>query len=77
MADMKRTDADDKAGHGGGVGDIGRQPIDPSSQNPGNGVPAGDVVGGTGGTGLVVDEDATPSGEDPDTEADETLGTVI
>ncbi|WP_279478901.1 hypothetical protein [Aureimonas sp. SK2] len=68
--------AQDKADHGGGIGDIGRQPLDRTSENPGQGTPAAQP-GGTGGTGLATDADPAPSGENPDTDADETLGTVV
>ena len=72
----------DQAKTGGGIGDIGRQPLDPSSENVGNADP---VIGPNGDEddaetaegGLVVDGDPTPSGEDPDDEADETLGTIV
>lgn len=76
MSDAK--DTRDTAGHGGGIGDIGRQPIDPSSENAGNATPdvqPQDEDGVVGG--LSVDEDVTPSGEDPDDTADDTLGTVV
>ncbi|WP_416357336.1 hypothetical protein ACLNGM_04260 [Aureimonas phyllosphaerae] len=76
MADVKDGTGRDEAQHGGGIGDVGRQPIDQTSENPGNGTPQ-TGPGGTGGTGLAVDEDATPSDEDPDRDADETLGTVV
>jgi hypothetical protein len=76
MTDTKRTNDADEAAHGGGIGDIARQPLDQTSENPGNATPQ-TGTGGTAGTGLAVDRDVAPSGEDPDREADETLGTVV
>ena len=76
MTDTKRTKPDDEAANGGGIGTIGRQPVDQTSQNPGQGTPDA-PGGGTGGTGLSTERDAAASGEDPDREADETLGTVV
>lgn len=76
MTDTQQDDTRDGAENGGGIGDVGRQPVDQTAENPGNGMPQTRPAG-AGGTGLVVDEDATPSGEDPDREADETLGTVV
>ena len=78
----------DQAKTGGGIGDIGRQPLDPSSENAGNADPVierdGDEDGDKDGDGaetsdggLAVDGEPAPSGEDPDDDADETLGTIV
>jgi len=72
----------DRAETGGGIGDIGRQPLDPSSENAGNADPVIERDGDEDGTetsdgGLAVDGDPAPSGEDPDDDADETLGTIV
>lgn len=76
MTQTHENEGGEKAAHGGGIGDIGRQPVDQTSENPGQGFPEAGP-GGTSGTGLSVDEDAAPSGKDPDAEADETPGTVV
>jgi hypothetical protein len=80
---MSQTNNDnlDDASNGGGIGDIPRQPVDPSSQNPGNGEPLilPDDDDGVG----AVDDDGLDSGhdvitveddEDPDDDADSTQG---
>ena len=72
-----RTPQLDDASTGGGIGDIGRQPLDPSSERAGNADPVVSPDEDTGGAGLTRDEDITPSDADPDAEADETLGTVV
>lgn len=77
MSDPKDTKLDN-ASHGGGIGDIDRQPVDPSSENAGNAEPDVQPQGEDGVSGgLSVDDDVTPSGEDPDDTADDTLGTVV
>ncbi len=80
MSNTRRPELDD-ASTGGGIGDIGRQPLDPSSQNAGEGEPAvrpgQEGENETGGAGLTRDQDPAPSGEDPDEDADGTLGTVV
>ncbi|ALN74399.1 hypothetical protein [Aureimonas sp. AU20] len=72
-----RTPPLDDASTGGGIGDIGRQPLDPSSENAGNAEPVLHPEDDAPGAGLTRDEDVTPSDEDPDADADETLGTVV
>ena len=72
----------DQAKTGGGIGDIGRQPLDPSSENAGNADPVIERDGEaddaeTSDGDLAVDDEPAPSGEDPDDEADETLGTIV
>ena len=78
MSNTGRPDLDD-ASTGGGIGDIGPQPVDPSSQNPGQGAPDvdPDPSEDRGGAGLTPDRDPAPSGEDPDADADDTLGTTV
>lgn len=74
MSDPKNLD---DARHGGGIGDIGRQPIDQSSENVGNASPSinsDDAVGRIAGTALARDEDAAESDDDLDGEADDTQG---
>lgn len=75
MADPKQPPLDE-AGTGGGIGDIGRQPVDPSSQNPGTSDPAIEADPDEDRPG-IVERDVEPSGEDPDREADETLGQIV
>lgn len=76
MSDTRKPELDD-ASTGGGIGDIGRQPLDPSSEDAGEGVPAVQPEETEGGAGLTRDADPAPSGEDPDEAADDTLGTVV
>lgn len=78
MSNTDRPELDD-ASTGGGIGDIGPQPVDPSSENPGQGVPdvTPDRSVDRGGAGMTRDQNPTPSGEDPDDEADDTLGTTV
>jgi len=71
----------DDASHGGGIGDISRQPVDQSSQNPGNGEPVilpddEDGVGAIEDDDLSSEDDVIPveGGEDPDDDADSTQG---
>ncbi len=77
MSNADRPELDD-ASTGGGIGDIGPQPVDPSSENPGRGAPdvTPDRSVDRGGAGMTRDQDPTLSGEDPDDEADDTLGTT-
>jgi len=82
---MSQTDKSglDEAGTGGGIGDIPRQPSDPSSQNPGQGEPL--ILPEDGdGIGAIEDEDLgngdeviTVDDEDPDEDADSTQGMPI
>jgi len=63
----------DEARNGGGIGDIGRQPVDPSSENRGDAEPAIEADPDEDRPG-IVERDVEPSGEDPDDDADATLG---
>ena len=78
MSNNDRPKLDD-ASTGGGIGDIGPQPVDPSSENPGRGAPdlEPDENLDRGGAGMTRDQDPAPSGEDPDEDADDTLGTIV
>ena len=71
MSDTKKEMLDD-ARHGGGIGDIGRQPVDPSSENTGEGDPVIEANERGDAVALTVDEDAVESEEDLDAAADET-----
>ena len=66
----------DDASTGGGIGDIPAQRTDDAASVERNDqVRDGqDDNGRVEGQGLTVDHDPTPSGEDPDDTADETLG---
>lgn len=75
MADPRQP-ALDEARTGGGVGDIGRQPVDPSSENSGVSDPAIKADPDEDRPG-IVERDVEPSGKDPDREADETLGQIV
>ena len=80
---MSQTDNDrlDDASNGGGTGDIPRQPVDPSSQNPGNGEPV-ILPDDEDGVGSIEDDDldsgddviTVEDEEDPDDDADSTQG---
>ena len=71
----------DDASHDGGVGDIPRQPVDQSSENPGNGEPL-ILPEDEDGIGAIEDDDlesvddviTVDDGEDPDDDADSTQG---
>ena len=75
MSDTKKNL--DDASTGGGIGDIAAQPREDATPSVEPNNPVTDGEGDNGrivGAGLAVDEDAEPSGEDPDDTADETLG---
>ena len=80
MSDTNDSNLDD-ASTGGGIGDIPRQPLDPSSENLGNGDPVilpddDDGIGSAEGEDLDHDDDliGVDDGEDPDEDADSTQG---
>ena len=72
MADPRDPTLDD-ARNGGGIGDIGRQPVDPSSENRGNAEPRIEADPDEDRPG-IVERDVDPTDEDPDEDADSTLG---
>lgn len=73
MSDPKKPHLDEAA-HGGGIGTVDRQPVDPSTQNRGEADPNIAPAGEGPEAGLSVEPDSRPSDEDPDASADETLG---
>jgi hypothetical protein len=75
MSNTDQTELDD-ASTGGGIGDIGRQPVDPSSENTGEGEPVIPPIEPTLPAEPAYADDAigTDDGEDPDEDADSTQG---